>query len=107
MTHSTQPIDLSRPLAMRDQSGSIATFRWARAASRADLEDLEAAARTLLAVVHCEQNHRARIAGRRMSAIALFFIAWMVSLLIGALAFVALDIWITTRRESMRKEEAK
>lgn len=56
----SQPLDTTRPLALRDQVSSMAFFRWASAANAADLDDLEHAARTMLAIIHCEQAGRAR-----------------------------------------------
>jgi hypothetical protein len=38
-----------------------------------------------------------------MSAILLFGLAWLLTLLFAALFMVALDVWITVRREAMRK----
>ena len=56
----SQPLDTTRSLALRDQVSSMDFFRWAANANSSDLDDLEHAARTMLAIIHCEQAGRAR-----------------------------------------------
>lgn len=40
-----------------------------------------------------------------MSAIVLFLLAWMATLVVGAALFVGLDLWISYRREVVRTSQ--